>query len=236
MKLVPLLFAVVLLAPSVLAEEQKEIWKLPPNTDYDDVLPPPPSDGSPMALADLAYTLAVQADATPEAIAEAQWIAGFSVFTFSEVLGPTFTAGNYPKTAAFFEKLEATVNVPKNYLKDKFGRIRPWQAHEGEVKRLVPDEKGFSYPSGHATRSWCFALFLGELDPEYQHAFIRQANKIGYSRVLGGMHYVSDIILSRQLAQLLYEQLKQDEEFRKDFEALRKEEWTPAPKLLPAKS
>jgi len=209
----------------------KSTWQLPDHAFFEERYPGPPPTGGPMDTADVEFSVAIQAVATPEEIAHATWMAGFDVFTFTEVLGPDFNKANYPETAQFFHKLAKTVNGPKNYLKDLYQRKRPCDAHPDLIRKLVPYEEGFSNPSGHSTRSWAFALILAELAPRYKNAFLREAAAVGMSRVIGGMHYQSDVVLSRGLAQLIVEELKKNPQFMEDLEALRKAEWTPAPSL-----
>jgi len=200
-------------------------WPLPPNDTFLAVIPPPPKPGDPRDISDLDYTLAVQAAATPEQIAHAVKTAGLNVFTFSEAIGPRFTAENYPRTEAFFKRLEVTAKGPTNYIKDTYQRLRPIDGHKGVVKLNAPYEAGFSCPSGHSTRSWLFALVLGQLDPAARFACIRAAAQVGEDRVVAGLHYETDVIASRALAQQIYSDLMKEPLFVKDLDALKAAEW-----------
>lgn len=206
------------------------LWPLPDLDFFLKEMTVPPVAGSPADVADLNYTQAVQAGADADTIREATIVAiFFDVFSFAQVLGPNFTPEKYPQTAAFFKKLEATTNAHKNKLKDHFARPRPVDAHADVVKALVPYEAGYSYPSGHAARSWLYALVLGQLDPGDRLAMLREAGRVGYLRVLGGMHYQSDIIASRTFAELLYTQLMKDPEFTQALATLKAAEWKTPP-------
>lgn len=217
-------------------EAKPSPWPLQPTDFFLKLIPPPPVAGDAADRADLDYTLAIQADASPDQIRHAVIVAlYFDVFSYSEVLGPKFTAITYPQTAAFFKRLEITANGIKNTLKDHFARPRPVDGHKGEVKELVPYESGYSYPSGHATRAWLYALVLGELDPADRLAFLRQAALVGYFRVLGGMHYQSDVIASRTLAESLFTQLQANPDFTKALAELKAAEWAKPPLVDTAK-
>jgi len=222
-----LLLAAFVFAPIALSKPQP--WPLPPDDYFLQRVPAPPEKGGAGETADYDYSLAVQAGAQPDQIAHAQVTAAFDVFTFAEVLGPKFTAANYPLTATFFKRLEVTSSGPKNFLKDHYGRLRPIDAHRDTVKEIQPYEAGYSYPSGHSTRSWLYALVLGQLDPPDRHAFLRSAAGVGWDRILGGMHYQSDVIASRTLAQLIYSALMEEPDFVKALGELRTSEWTPPP-------
>lgn len=202
-------------------------WPLPEPSFFLERYPSPPEAGDPLDHSDLLYTLAVQDMVTPETLAAINRRAGFDVFSFAEVLGPKFTAKAYPRSADFFQRLEDRVDPVKNALKDHFKRVRPYLAHPDQVKRLVPAEAGFSHPSGHATRAWLFALVLAELAPASRHAFFRLAAAVDQSRVIGGMHYLTDVVLSRALAEMVFAQLVQNDAFRKALAALREAEWSP---------
>lgn len=226
----PTLALLLLTLTTILARaDETKTWPMPPMDYFLARIPAPPTAGDAMDQADLLYSQAIQAGATPEQIAHAQKMVAFSVFSFAEVLGPNFTAANDPQTAAFFKRVEATANGVKNPLKDHFARLRPVDAHKDTVKALVTYEAGYSYPSGHSTRSWLDALVLGELDPADRFAFIRLAGQVGFDRILGGMHYQTDVIASRALAELIFQSLQKDPDFQKEFEALRTAEWKSRP-------
>lgn len=229
--LLRLALVVNLLTPSAWADDAKPVaWPMPPMEFFVERLPAPPKPGDAADLADLDYSLALQADASSDEIRRATIVALYlNVFSYSEVLGPKFTEAAYPQTRVFFKQLEVTANNTKNQLKDHYARPRPVDAHKGLVKELVPYESGYSYPSGHSTRAWLYALILGELDPADRLAFLREAAEVGTYRVLGGMHYQSDVIVARTLAQMLYAQLMAQPYFVKALDALKAAEWVTSP-------
>ena len=149
---------------------QPDVWPLPPLEYFIEHLPAPPRATSYRDRLDLSDAVARQASMTPAQMAQAQKSYAFNVFYFSDILGPEFTPKNYPKTTAFFKKLAATANVIIVGLKNHYARERPFQAHPDQIKLLVKNEPGYSYPSGHTTRGRLFALLMRELCPAKQRA------------------------------------------------------------------
>jgi len=207
------------------AKEQSPSWQLPPYESLLKIIPPPPAAGSPGEQADLDGVLAMQDHPTHQELDHAEKSVAFTVFSFSEVLGSEFNAESHPETAKFFKRLETTANDPKNFLKDQYRRDRPYKSFPNQVKKLVDEEHGYSYPSGHSNRAWLFALVLGDLAPTYRNAFLCSAMQVCNDRVIGGMHYPSDMMASRVLAEELHRILSMNPDFTKDLETLRSTEW-----------
>jgi acid phosphatase (class A) len=217
-------------AIQITAAKGPATWPLPPNDYFLGKIPPPPAKGSADDQADLAYSVQEQAQTTPAQIAQATDIAvNLNVFSFSAVLGGDFTKANYPKTAVFFKRLEATVNIPKNYLKDHYARVRPYLAHPDQVKQLVPVDSGYSYPSGHVARAEADALALAYLDPEKKDALAGFVDRVATDRIVGGMHYRSDTAESKVLGQLVFAELMKEPDFVAALDALKAKEWATEP-------
>lgn len=218
-----LILCLFLVAPVLKAERTG--WLLPPAENFLSVIDPPPAAGTPSEKADVDAVVALQAGSTAEQLAHARKSVGFDVFTFAEVRGEGFCPAAYPKTEAFFRKLEDTVKTPKNWLKDHFHRVRPYKLYPDRVKQLVTSEKNYSYPSGHSVRSWLGALVMGNLDPSRRADYLACALQVNLDRVIGGMHYLSDTAAGRTLAEAIYADLMADPGFRADLEELRKAEY-----------
>lgn len=220
----------LVLAVGTLQVQATEPWPLPPYSYFLERLPKPPNPDSRDDLADRNASIALQKNVAPDEIAHAEAFVKSDVFDFATVVGPNFTPANFPRTAAFFARLKAAADGPKNFIKDHYARPRPYLGHPDAIKQLITPDTGYSYPSGHGTRSWLYARVLGELDPGHLEQFLERANAIGQSRVLGGMHYLSDIAASHKLADLLLTSLMTEPEFRSQLEALRSQEWNSAPR------
>ena len=220
-----LLTALVAPAANSSPTPQPDVWPLPPLEYFIEHLPAPPRATSYRDRLDLSDAVARQASMTPAQMAQAQKSYAFNVFYFSDIMGPKFTPKNYPKTAAFFQKLTATANVIIVGLKNHYARERPFQAHPDQIKLLVRNEPGYSYPSGHTTRGRLFALVLGELCPEKQRALEASGEQVGVDRILAGEHYRTDLEAGHRLAKMMFLQLQKDPDFLAAVNALRQSEW-----------
>jgi len=220
-----LLASLVATAATPSPTPQPDVWPLPPLEYFIERLPAPPRATSYRDRLDLSDAVARQASMTPAQVAQAQKSYAFNIFYFSEILGPGFTPKNYPGTAAFFQKLAATANVVIVGLKNHYARLRPFQAHPDQIKLLVKNEPGYSYPSGHTTRGRLFALVLGELCPEKQRALESSGEQVGVDRILAGEHYRTDLEAGHRLAKMMFLQLQKDPGFLAAVNALRRSEW-----------
>lgn len=97
-------------------------------------------------------------------------------------------------------------------LKYRFNRPRPFQL--GRVlgievtKYSSSTAKTPSFPSGHTTQSVLVAYVLSDMYPELKDDFMKVADKISLSRLVGGHHYPSDIEYGKQLGKWLHGHVK----------------------------
>jgi len=119
-----------------------------------------------------------------------------------------------------FQSANADAYVASSIAKERFHRPRPY-VRDGAIKPCVAVPSGYSYPSGHASTARLYARILAELDPKCAAKYIRRADDIALNRVIGGVHYPSDIEAGKQLADELYDSLMKNPAFRADLEAAR---------------
>jgi len=185
------------------------------------LLAPPPLPDSPEQAADIDEVRAVFHSASSNDMAAAYSEKRFSVFNFTEAVGPFFTPANLPKTAAFFRKIQMDAAIVTDLGKDHFKRPRPFVIDPALANGKL--ETSFSYPSGHSTESMVLALVLADLLPEKHDAIIAHARMMGWHRVEIARHYPTDIYAGRVLAIAIVKQLKKNDAFEKEFEAVKAE-------------
>ena len=112
-----------------------------------------------------------------------------------------------------------------NRAKDVYRRPRPLVGNNQPicVQRDADLAASPSYPSGHTTYSWAVGLILAELAPDRATPVLARARAYGESRVVCGVHYVSDIEAGRTNGSTLVAALHDSPAFRADLEAARQE-------------
>ena len=179
------------------------------------LLAPPPLPDSPEQAADMAEVKAVFHAAGSNDIAAAYSEKKFDIFNFTPAIGDFLQPGKFPKTEAFFGRVQKQAAAVTDRAKDFYQRPRPYVTDPTLVNGKL--EKSFSYPSGHSTESMVLALVLADLIPDKQDAIIAQARLIGWHRVQIARHYPTDIYAGRVLAQAIVREIKNNPDFQKDF-------------------
>ncbi len=186
-------------------------------------IPPPPAAGSQAEKEDLQEEIDAQKTRTPERIAEANLDANYSVTLFTNMVGPKLTPQNDPVTFHFFDELNKQIGKVVGAAKDHFKRLRPYLGHPDLIHPLF-SAGGYSYPSGHSTHSYAFAIILGQIFPDRAAAFMERARKIAQSRVDAGVHYTSDIKEGEVVGHEIAKELLAKPEFQQALKAAEAEQ------------
>jgi acid phosphatase (class A) len=178
---------------------------------------PPPADSFEQQC-ELNEVKQIHAVRTAADIARAKSESDLTVFAFTNVISPDFTADHDPKTAAFFADVASDAKYFEKEGKKYWNRPRP-PINDPSLK---PDKEE-SYPSGHSTRATAMAEILMEIFPDKKSVLESRAQQIGWDRVILGVHYPSDIHAGRVLGHAIAHALLANPHFQKDLDAVRRE-------------
>ncbi len=194
-----------------------------------DILPGPPTAGSPYDVADRAHYDATRAlEGTPRwSLAQRDndlWQGG-ALKRFSCALGKEIGAKTTPVAWRLLHKLELDVRTVGTPPKNHFNRTRPALGNDKPI--CIPREDWMrtnaSYPSGHSMVAWAWALVLTEAAPQSADALLRLGQESGESRVICGVHFSSDVEAGRTLGAGMVARLHAEPAFNADMAAMKRE-------------
>jgi acid phosphatase (class A) len=188
-----------------------------------------PAPDSEAGKADLAIVLWHQRIRTADDILRAASEVKLTLGAYSAAMGVPLDVARQPQTAALVEKAGRDIKAVTDSLKKHFARPRPYLM-DARVEPAIERETSPSYPSGHATRGLVIAMVLGELNPGRKEALLTQGRRVGVNRVIGGVHYPSDIEAGQRLALRLAQAWLADPENQGLIQAARAAEWPPVSK------
>ena len=196
------------------------------------VLPPPPTPRSaePGEAVDRQAYLATRAlRGTPRwalATRDADESAAAAAADYDCVLGVDLTPERAPALLHLLTRVRTDAGRISSYAKNRFQHLRPFQVYggpictEGDRASLT---HSWSYPSGHTTMMWTMGLVVAELAPDRATDVLSRARAYGESRVVCGVHTVSDVEEGRTAGAMLVAALHADPQFTADMAAARAE-------------
>ena len=87
-------------------------------------------------------------------------------------------------------------------IKKVVGRVRPRDVEPHCWARIVTSDR-FSFPSGHSTTAFAVAVSLGSFYPEARPLLLGLAANVAVSRVIVGMHFLSDVLVGSAMGAVL---------------------------------
>jgi acid phosphatase (class A) len=223
----------------------------PGSFDVIHLLPPPPVSGSPAEQRDVEAVVQLQKASSPERMKLAEKDATNGLNAFQTVLSPSFELKNLPIVAAFFGKVGRDVQFATAMGKDCWERPRPFvldsRVHPpGMMKEQTLNRPGepntaphdpaspcpplmpapaysYSYPSGHSTFGAMSAILLADMVPEKRSELYTRGWQFGESRIVGGVHYPSDVEAGRIDATAMVAVMMLNRDFQSDLAAARAE-------------
>ncbi len=188
-----------------------------------EILPPPPPKGSTLDTMDNETYIKTRALlGTPRGDLAARDAVHY-LAAYDCVLGADLENAATPQAlTTLFRKVAVDASAITNLAKDHFQHPRPFIAPNGPI--CTEDQraglmKSYSYPSGHTTYSWALGLILAEIAPDKASDILARARAFGESRVVCGVHTVSDVEEGRTNGAALMAVLHSSAEFKADMDA-----------------
>lgn len=161
-----------------------------------------------------------------QAFVDATYSAAAIATTFNPAFGMTISKSNTPELYTLLSRVISDCSNGTNKAKNGYMRKRPFDLYD--ETSLTPSaeaslKKNGSYPSGHTTAGWTFALILAEINPERQDTILSRGYQYGQSRVICGVHYQSDVTAGRMVASAVVARLHADPAFMEQLKKAKEE-------------
>lgn len=193
------------------------------------LLPRPPAPGSAAMAADTeAYRTTRALRETPrwaQAAKDAELLFPKATEHFSCALDMPISAESTPHLNMLLRRVRMDSSRATDKAKDFYKRRRPFMDTKEttctphEEARFKPD----SYPSGHSSIGWAWALVLAEAAPDRTDAILARGLAYGQSRVVCGVHWKSDVEAGRIVAAATVSRLHANSVFTAQLAEARKE-------------
>ena len=190
--------------------------------DFRALLPEPPPVGTLAAEADLTAVRQAQAWRTPEQVAWAKLVERDNVFNYVGVIGPWFTSERLPRLAEFFARVGEDMKAMDRAAKLPFLRARPTTV-DPSLQPCVTLPTSTSYPSGSAMQAWVWGALLADMFPFRREEILERAERAAWGRVIGGVHFPSDLVGGKRLAMVYLAEAWKSSGFQVGVEASRAE-------------
>jgi acid phosphatase (class A) len=245
MQIRPLVFSLSLLAlTALLSANEKHTEKLPdgyikkealPNSVA--IVPKAPAPGSPrQKLDDTIAQAAVKLNITPRftlAAQDATMHFPEAPNSFACAMGKLVSKDKTPRLYHLLKRSGVDAGYATRKAKHAYNRMRPFTLNNAPI--CTPQwEKELrhngSYPSGHTSLGWAWALILSELVPQRADAILARGVAYGESRIICNVHWYSDVVAGRMMGASAVALMHDNPEFIADMKAAKAELATaPAP-------
>lgn len=194
------------------------------------LLPPPPAANSPQAATDMdTYRSTRALRNTPRwalAAKDAELKFAAAASTFACALNIPISQEGTPNLNMLLRRTLLDAGLATYAAKDNYNRQRPFVVTGEET--CTPAEqpalaKDGSYPSGHASIGWAWALVLVQAAPQNMDALLQRGHAFGQSRVICGVHWQSDVDAGRLIGAATVARLQSDETFSAQVALAREE-------------
>jgi acid phosphatase (class A) len=194
------------------------------------LLPPPPAAGSAALALDEEISrrsFALRDTARwSQAVSDAELDFPPAADTYTCALNAPISEADAPRLYVLLRRTLSDLGMSTSAAKNHYHRLRPFAVNHEPM--CTPEmrarlEKSGSYPSGHTTAGWGWALILAEISPAQADAVLARGLAYGESRNVCNVHWHSDVVQGRVLAAGTVARLHAEPAFRADLEAAKVE-------------
>ena len=161
------------------------------------ILPAAPLPNSEADKADLATLLELQHSRTQAMCDRAKADVTISLKQFFRGMGINYEPALAPAVEDVFKLAEPVQHQASSTAKDYYKRLRPYDASADLVPCISKTPGSFAYPSGHTVWAYSTAILLVRMLPEKRDALFARAADYARQRMIGGVHYPSDVDAGR---------------------------------------
>jgi hypothetical protein len=176
-----------------------------PEPDWQAVTGTYPQAGTVPALGEQAVLFWLQRARTAQDVdrASGENTVSFGCYAQDITLAPGLLGGavdlhDFPRTQAILDHARADVWPVLQTLRATYNRPRPFQEFQG-LDPALPEADTPSFPSAHAMLGCFFGCIIAQYDPTDRAALEATGQLLGTDRVLGGVHYPSDVTAGQKL-------------------------------------
>jgi len=141
---------------------------------------------------------------------------------YSCALGIPISKEETPRLYTLLHRVLTDAGLATYRAKNHYQRPRPFTVNN-QPMCTPEDDKGLrndgSYPSGHTSAGWAWALVLSEVAPERHDQLLARGIDYGKSRSICNVHWLSDVQASQLIGSAAVAQLHTDPVFRADLRA-----------------
>jgi acid phosphatase (class A) len=194
------------------------------------LIPTPPAQGSPaLVLDEQVSKKTLTLKGTPAwdlATEDADLAFPHVVSAFSCALGAPVSEKDTPRLYRLMQRSFMDAAGVTFAAKDKYARPRPFMVNKqptcspAEEARML---KSGSYPSGHSSLGWAWALILTEVAPDRTNAILTRGRAYAQGRTVCNVHWQSDILEGMMVGSAAVARLHGNSEFLADMDAAKKE-------------
>jgi acid phosphatase (class A) len=194
------------------------------------LLSPPPEEGSAAYQLDqeIAQTYVTMEDGPRKEQAAKDAVLNFPDATdaFNIVLDIEISEETSPLLYIILRRTLTDAALSTYSAKKHYQRNRPFMVNN--IPTCTPESEEYlrkdgSYPSGHTTIGWAWALILAEVFPEEANVILERGKEFGISRNVCNVHWHSDVIAGRMMGAATVARLHADDDFLVDLRAAKKE-------------